>query len=49
METKAQKIQKRRRAEAEEAKKGKSLATMPTLVLHKVAERLEHYDRIAFA
>jgi len=36
--------------EAEEAKrKGKSLATMPTLVLLKVAERLEDYDRIAFA
>ena len=41
--------QKRKRAEAEEAKKGKNLATMPPLVLHKVAERLEHYDRIAFA
>merc|ERR1711977_154030 len=44
--------QKRRR-EAEEAKeanrKGKSLDTMPTLVLLKVAERLEDYDRVAFA
>ena len=28
---------------------GKSLATMPPLVLHKVAERLDDYDRIAFA
>merc|ERR1711981_201463 len=45
--------QKRRRREAEEAKeanrKGKSLAAMPPLVLLKVAERLERYDRIAFA
>ena len=49
METKAQKRQKRKRAEAEEAKKGKNLATMPPLVLLKVAERLEDYDRIAFA
>ena len=49
METKAQKIQKRKRKEAEEAKKGKNLATMPPLVLHKVAERLEHYDKVAFA
>lgn len=49
METKAQKRQKRKRVEAEEAKKGKNLATMPPLVLHKVAERLDDYDRIAFA
>ena len=41
--------QKRKRTEAEEAKKGKNLATMPPLVLHKVAERLEHYDKVAFA
>ena len=41
--------QKRRRAEAEEAKMGKNLATMPPLVLLKIAEHLEHYDRIAFA
>merc|ERR1711977_664707 len=41
--------QKRMKREAEEAKVGKSLDTMPPLVLAKVAERLEHYDRIAFA
>ena len=39
---------RQRVAEAAEPKE-KSLATMPPLVLHKVAERLEHYDRIAFA
>ena len=41
--------QKRRRKEEAEAKKVKSLAGMPPLVLAKVAEHLEHYDRLAFA
>merc|ERR1711992_422499 len=35
--------------EEAEAKKVKSLAGMPPLVLAKVAEHLEHYDRLAFA
>ena len=42
------KAEKRKRI-AKAGEKKKSLATMPSLVLRKVAERLEDYDRIAFA